>query len=374
MENMSKVFAINLKTRRKMLKLTQKELADKIGYSEKSVSKWESGTSIAPSIILPDLAQALEINMDELFGYTSDPVYYLGVDGGGTKTEFVLTDKEGNVLNRYLLGSGNPVDIGIERTLDVLNTGIMNVCANIPFRKISAFVGLAGGTTGDYKQQIYEFLRKYNFGCINNGSDVQNAVAGALGDKDGIVVIMGTGDIAFSQIDKTLYRTGGFGYLFDEGGSGYSIGRDAILASLKAEEGTGKKTILSNIIAQKFESNSVFNVLSKLYIGGKREIASFAPDVFDAYKKGDMVAKEIIEKNMQQITVLIDDATRHFENKDKIDVVLVGGIAKKSDIILPIINKYINHKDRYNFSIYDAPTVNGALVLAREYKEAKGKC
>jgi 23S rRNA (adenine2503-C2)-methyltransferase len=70
----------------------------------------------------------------------------------------------------------------------------MNVCANIPFRKISAFVGLAGGTTGDYKQQIYEFLRKYNFGCINNGSDVQNAVAGALGDKDGIVVIMGTGE------------------------------------------------------------------------------------------------------------------------------------------------------------------------------------
>ncbi len=373
MENIAKVFAVNLKNRRRMLKLTQKELADKIGYSEKSISKWESGTSVAPSIILPDLAQALEINMDELFGYASGPVYYLGIDGGGTKTEFVLTDREGNVLNRYLLGSGNPVDIGIERTLDVLNTGIMNVCANIPFRKISAFVGLAGGTTGDYKQQIHEFLQKYNFCCVNNGSDVQNAVAGALGDKDGIVVIMGTGDIAFSQIDRTLYRTGGFGYLFDEGGSGYSIGRDAILASLKAEEGTGKKTIISEMISQKFESNCVFDILSKLYIGGKRKIASFAPAVFEAYEKGDKVAKEIIEKNMKQITVLIDDATRHFENQEKIEVVLVGGVSKKSDIILPIIKKYIKNKNKYNFSVYNAPTVNGALALAREYKEANGK-
>jgi len=374
MDNTPKIFAYNLKSRRRFLNLSQKDLAEKIEYSEKSISKWESGMSIAPSIVLPKLAEALETSIDELFGYSDEPVYYLGIDGGGTKTEFLLTDKEGNVLNRYILGSGNPVDIGIENTLNVLNTGIMHVCANIPFRKISAFVGIAGGATGDYKEQIGEFLQKYNFCSVNNGSDVQNAVAGTLGDKDGILVIMGTGDIAYSQIDEKLYRTGGFGYLLDEGGSGYSIGRDAILASLKAEEGTAKKTILVDMFNQKFETKNILDHISKIYIGGKREIASFAPLVFEAYEKGDEVANEILENNFKQIATLVEDASRFFTNEEKINVVFVGGLAKKSDIVLPIIRKHFTNNERFDLSVYTKPTVNGALVLARNPKEVEKKC
>ena len=88
MDNYSKIFADNLRHFRKELKLTQEQLADKLGYTEKAISKWEQGASIPPADTLLMLADALNVGLDDLFSHTSQPTYYLGVDGGATKTAF----------------------------------------------------------------------------------------------------------------------------------------------------------------------------------------------------------------------------------------------------------------------------------------------
>lgn len=361
MDETNNFFASNLKTRRKELGLTQRALADMIGYSEKSVSKWESGSAIAPSAVLPTLAKKLETSIDALLSENGKARYFLGIDGGGTKTEFALADSTGNIVSRVLLDGCNPVDIGIDRTIDILTRGIAAICSNVSNSHISTFAGISGGITGENKERIRAFLERYNFSSCDNGSDAQSAVALALGEADGTAVIMGTGSIAFSREGGVQKRKGGYGYLFDDGGSGFAIGRDAIVASLQAEEGRANDTILLSLLKKVLGVDRLLDALGTLYSGGKRIVASLAPIVFEAYKSGDMTAHAILLANTKAIADLISDAPFVGEKRR---VVLVGGLTAESDIFVPLIEKSLTNPSEYDISSDNRAPIFGALMLA----------
>ena len=361
MDIQSEIFARNLKARRRELGLTQKELADKLGYSEKSVSKWENGLAIAPSAVLPLLAKKLETSIDALLMAGSEDRYYLGIDGGGTKTEFALADSTGAVLSRAILDGCNPVDIGIDRSLDILTRGIAAVCSNVPNSRISVFAGISGGITGENKERIRAFLERYNFISSGNGSDAESAVALALGGGEGTAVIVGTGSIAFTRRGGELTRCGGYGYLFDDGGSGFAIGRDAIVASLRYEEGRGERTTLLSLIKKAMKTDSLLSKLGELYSGGKRIVASFAPLVFEAYKSGDAVATRILSENMKNVADLIKDAP--FVGKKR-RAVLVGGLTHEAEILIPLIKRHLGNPQEYDIKTDSRAPIFGALLLA----------
>lgn len=363
MTNLSEVFANNLKRRRRELKMTQKELADTIGYSEKSISKWESGQAIAPSIVLPELALALKTGIDMLFHSPSSPSYYLGIDGGGTKTELCLADSSGKIIAKVLESGSNPVDIGMQRCLEILSSGIAEVCGDIPTARISVFAGLAGGITGDNQERIAEFLKQYNFANAKNGSDAENVISAALGDENGTIVIMGTGCIAFSQIDGNLIRRRGFGYLFEEGGSGYAIGRDAIVAALYDEEGSGEKTVITECVRELLGERNLLKGLTKFYSGGKKYIASFAPIAINAYKNGDPVASRIIDKNMHAVSLLIE-ATPDTQPEGRQRIAIAGGLSNEGELLIPIIKAHLSSPEKYDIFVSGSAPVLGALKLA----------
>lgn len=361
----SEIFAVNMRQLRKSLGITQKQLGQLLGYSEKSVSKWESGEAVPPSILLPSLAGALRTSIDELFYAESEPLYYLGIDGGGTKTEFLLVDKSGLVIKNIVLSESNPVDVGIDKTFEVLEKGIYESCEGIPFNKVSVFAGISGGITGDNQKKIASFLEGFHFCKFANDSDAKNAVKTALEDDDGIAVILGTGDIAFTQIDCKMHRTGGFGYLFDAGGSGYAIGRDAILYCLKAEEQGKKDSILYNKIKAHYKTENLLDFLSALYEGGKKLIASSANAVFDAFNEGDKASAEILERSFEAVAQLIVDASRDISDKN-IRVCLVGSVAKNNGVVSMIERhlEEISSDKKYNISVCTKQPVVGALRLA----------
>lgn len=101
--NIIELFADNLKRLRKNSKLTQVQLAEIIGYSEKAVSKWECGIAIPPINALFLLSETFNVSLDELFAHASAAKYFLGIDGGGTKTDFALADSNGNIIRRLKL-------------------------------------------------------------------------------------------------------------------------------------------------------------------------------------------------------------------------------------------------------------------------------
>ena len=365
MGDIAKSFAQNLRTRRRALGLTQRELGERLGYSEKAISKWESGGSMPPAIMLPTLASALATTVDELLAEEGEVCYYLGIDGGGTKTEFLLADAEGKKLHRVLLGCCNPNDIGIDASLEVIRRGILEVTGVIPKRQISVFAGIAGSTTGDHHARILSLLEKYRFAAIASDSDAKSAVAAALGRSDGIAVIMGTGSIAFVQLNGMSRRIGGHGYLLGDGGSGFALGRDAIDAALTDEDGCEPKTILRAMIHERLGGERIWDSVSELYRGGKRLIASYAPLVFDAVRSGDAVAEEILRKNMREIARLIHGAASQLPQMRPIPVVLCGGLTRESALWLPILRAALGASIcDYDLRLCDRSMAEGALILA----------
>ena len=365
MRTTEEIFAENFKKRRKELSITQRELAERIKYSEKSISKWETGQGMPPAQLLPTLADILKISIDDMMYNTEEIDYYLGIDGGGTKTEFALANKSGKVIKRIILGACNPVDMGIEKALAVLSSGIDAITDGISPKRISVFAGVAGGITGDNQAKISLFLEKYRFVKYSNGSDAQNAVAAGLCGKDGVAVIIGTGSIAFASCEGVLTRIGGYGYLFGDSGSGFSIGRDGIMAAFSDEDGSGERTMITKLILQKCGKEKMLSCLSYFYDGGKRLIADFSKEVFDAAAQEDKIAVGILKANFSGLSKIIISGIKRVYKGNPIPVVLLGGITKQSDVILPIIKEELKEwNNKCEVSICEGPVVNGALLLA----------
>lgn len=363
MKDYGRIFAANMRTRRHELGLTQRVLGEQLGYSEKAVSKWESGAALPPSALLPRLAEVLQTGIDALMCEQAEIRWFLGIDGGGTKTEIVLTDRAGTVLEHALLGAVNPNDIGFNAACELLNSGILKACGNRPRNKISAFIGIAGGISGDNQRALHDFLEQYRFGACRNGSDAENAVAAALGNSDGIAVILGTGAIAFAQRESHVERFGGYGYLLGDCGSGFSIGRDAIVAALHDEDGSGPHTTLTASVRRQCNGATILEKLTTFYTNSKKTIASYAPLVFQAFEENDNVAKEILSHNMREVAALIRHASRGFTGEEPIRVVLCGGIASHEAIVLPLLKTFAE-PSRYQISVCKRPMWHGALRLA----------
>ncbi len=286
--------------------------------------------------------------------------YLLGIDGGGTKTEFLLTDLKENEIKRTFLGASNPVNIGIENTKSILRQGITEVCKGIDLSEISVFAGLAGGGTGDIKTELFSFLGDFGFGAYSNGRDTDSLVKIALKDENGVAVIMGTGMIAFSSCNGELHRVGGRGYLIDRGGSGFHFGADALNASFEHIDGRGGSGLILELVEKKLGKN-IEAAVPEIYAGGATAVASLAPAIFEAYKQGDDEALIIIERNTYEVARVIKTAWKHVEKGSK--TVICGGLCKQKDILKPFLLKHLGEDSNLIFS--DEPMVNGAVLLAK---------
>lgn len=286
--------------------------------------------------------------------------YLLGIDGGGTKTEFLLTDINGNEIKRSILGTSNPVNTGIEKAKEVLIQGISAVCNDLNFSEISVFAGLAGSASEDINEIFYDFLGTFGFGAYSNGSDADSAVSVSLKGENGVSVIMGTGIIAFSCKDGKKYRIGGRGYLIDKGGSGFCFGSDALNSAYEFIDGRGGSELILKLVEEKL-GQKLKDSVSAIYSGGATYVASFAPIIFEAYKQGDADAERILDKNAYEAAKLISAAKRHLKKDDK--TVICGGLCKQKDILKPFLLKHLEENTSLTFS--DEPIINGAILLAK---------
>ena len=107
-------FARQLRRFRREAGLTQRELGEILAYSPKAVSKWESGRALPPSHLMVALARALHTDLNSLFDCPEEPQFYLGIDGGGTKTDFALANGDGRLLRRLTKGPCNPTAQGVD--------------------------------------------------------------------------------------------------------------------------------------------------------------------------------------------------------------------------------------------------------------------
>ena len=362
--NYEKSFSVNVRRLRKKLNITQKSLADAIGYSEKTVSKWETEGSIPSIDALFRIANIFRVGLEELFR-CDESVYYLGIDGGGTKTELALSDPEGKIVSRLFMDGCNPNTVGIERTKRIIEDGIIQACKDVPLSSVVVYAGIAGCASEIYADEIKTMLEKMSFAAFDVGSDNNNIVAAGLGNNEGITMILGTGICSYVVKKEETKRIAGWGYLFDNGGSAFHIGRDAINAYFSAYDGTGEETTLVQRIKQTFGYSNE-ELLKYLYSGGNKLVSSYAMYVFEEAEKGDKVSVSILKKHIAEIARLIRASLSHFSDYDKkIPVILGGGLTNQRLLVPYLLEALGNDTERCSIQILSVPPVQGALELAK---------
>lgn len=367
MRNYPQLFAANLKRLRKERKMTQRELAEAAGYSEKTVSKWESEAAIPEIGSLFRIAAILHTNIEGLFA--DDERWFLGIDGGGTKTALALADSSGKIVATLRTDCCNPIDIGFERSKEVLSDAVYRICRNIRLSQVTMYAGIAGGTSGGMKEALREFFSGFGFERFDNDSDNKNIIAAGLGDDDGISVILGTGICVWSKSRGKFSRVAGWGYLIDDGGSAYNIGRDALSAYYRASDGSGSETLLTGMINEIIDSPE--ELLKNIYADGKKRIAGFSPLVFKAAEMGDRLSEEILNRNFSFAADLIRVAARAFPAGLQIKVVLAGGLTEQPTCVERLA-KVLGDKKRFDLKILNCEPVEGALRLAAALKNNGG--
>ena len=360
MDDLSLTFARNLKRLRMQKGMTQGQLGDAINYSNKAVSKWESGLGIPGVEVLVRITDVLQADLNELIRQ-KNATYYLGIDGGGTKTAFALADSEGKVLRTARYPGCNPVDIGMQQAQTILKEGIDDILRDIPRSAVSLFAGMAGGTTGDHQQILGQFFRRLGFGSVSNHNDAQNAIAVALKGQDGVLAIMGTGSIVYAVSGERKHRIGGYGYLFGEYGGGYDIGNLGIRAALSASDGSGPETMLRQLVDEKVGSSFPDNIAS-FYKGGKGYVASFAPLVLAAYHAKDPVAEEILRDSIGQLARQIRAAAGMVA--ENAPIVLAGGLIRQAGELLSILKAHLPEEIANRITVCNEEPYLGALLLA----------
>ena len=351
-----KILGKRIKELRLQHGLTQNEFANMLNVSFQAVSNWERG--IAPPDLenLSLIATHFNILVDDLLRPRPDKLL-LGIDGGGTKTKFVVSTMSGNVLKISSSSGSNPNDIGFDKAFSIISEGIHSALMEFPSISF-VFCGIAGMSSGNYRARMIELLQK-KYPSLK--MDVQNDSANlfAFDDDADMTIISGTGSVAFVKRDEGNIRIGGWGYLFDTAGSAYDIGRDAITAALADEDALREPSLLTKLILKKLDSQSIWSNIPALYNGGKPYIASFASVVFEAYSKGDSTAIDIIDKSAKHLGELLELGINQYGARPR--AVASGGVFEHfREIMLPHIKKYSSAE----IIICDLPPIYGACRQA----------
>ncbi|MDQ6678014.1 MAG: ATPase [Acidobacteriota bacterium] len=257
---------------------------------------------------------------------------FLGVDGGQSSTTALIADAAGSVLGSGTSGPCNHVSAGEgrEKLARVLDACVGAACrdAGISDKTVfeAACFGMSGGAA-DKELVVREVIAANKFLVTD---DAVIALAGALGGRPGVVTIAGTGSIALGRNAENRWaRAGGWGHVFGDEGSAFDIVRQALRAALRAEEGWGPQTGLSDLFLSQTGLDSLNSVLHVFYEPSwpRPRVAGLAGEVDRCAREGDKLANEILKGAGQSLALLAQSARQNLWNDDSIvDYSYVGGV------------------------------------------------
>jgi N-acetylglucosamine kinase-like BadF-type ATPase len=307
--------------------------------------------------------------------------YYIGVDGGATRTIAVLGDEKGKILRRGEGGSSSLRNVGIKKAIENIKLAILPLLKNFQGEILSTFLGLPAFEE-EYKNQVKaikkELLKHKEIspifkGKVIIGSDQLVAFRAGTDEKEGIVQIAGTGCVAHGWRKNKEVKVSGWGWLTDEG-SAFWTGQKCLSAIFKDLDGRGKKTLLTPLIFKSLKIKTKEELLKLIYSQNPPEIVPyFSILVEKSAKKGDKVAQEILKEASQQLILTAKTAIKKLNfQKKKFPLVLVGSMFN-SKLILNNFKKEIKKfaPQVEFFQPKKEEVVKGALKLAKEMANSK---
>ena len=256
-------------------------------------------------------------------------MHVLGIDAGGTKTTALLADGDGNVVGEGRAGAANLQTEGELEVEKILHTVIERATDGRHLPLAAVCLGMAGVDREDDARIIRGVMRRLGF--RSNALIVNDAlialVAGA-GPSPGVVVVSGTGSIAYgvNQLGVAA-RAGGWGPTLGDEGSGYWIGRRALAAVMRDVDRRGPNTDLTPLVLRHFELPKPEALVAEIYHQpqGRRAIAALGAVVDRARAEGDPVAIDIMTQAADELALAAASVIARLDMRGEQFVILLSG-------------------------------------------------
>jgi N-acetylglucosamine kinase-like BadF-type ATPase len=296
--------------------------------------------------------------------------YFLGIDGGQSSTIAMIGDATGRIVGWASGGPCNHVAASEARAkfLRAMRTCLVQASTHAGldshkphFR--SACLGMSGGPE-DKAALLNELLDAERVIVTH---DARIALAGATGGKPGVVVIAGTGSIAFGEnAAGETARAGGWGYIFGDEGGGFDIVRQALRAVLSEHEGWGPRTALTPALLEATDTANANETLHRLYTPGwpRSRVAALAPLVDRIAAAGDPVAAAILNNAAHHLAMLAGSVRRQLWREGELSTVSWAGGVFNSAILLERFRMLAQLDGTAVASLPEHSPAVGALLLA----------
>lgn len=295
--------------------------------------------------------------------------YFIGVDGGGTKTAFTLYDECGNAQNQIVLPSCHVLQTTQQQAVDLLKQGIHALLPeDVDLNHVYIGCGLAGyGNDVSLRKEIETRISQSFEGmhyCIAN--DAQIGLLGALEGQEGIFVIAGTGSMGLSYQNGQFKRVGGWGFTLGDEGSAYWLAKQLLQEYTKQIDGRKPRTALVDVVQNACDLKDDYDIISFVNkkLENKRDnIASLAPLVYQLAKDNDPAAHEIYKHLADELSQLIHTLSKDFDQT--INVSYTGGVWKGLSFIRP----YLTLDENVQLIAPKHDPCYGAYLLAKQLKD-----
>jgi len=277
--------------------------------------------------------------------------YFLGVDGGASKTAALVTDDTGKSLGDGVAGPSNHLRVGIETAARNIERAVNKalVTADVASREIVwAYCGIAGADHPAHRQEIVDslniFFPRGNFTVDN---DARIALTGAIGFGAGVVVIAGTGSVAFGRNEAgEEARAGGWGPILGDEGSAYGIARAGLAAVLRAHDGRGPSTKMLEIFSRDHQL-AASEIPRFVYATTTHadDIARYSKLVIEAAEMGDQVAGSILHDAGRELGACVVAVAQRLKLADReFPVAYVGGAFNAGEPLLAPMQQVVGEK------------------------------
>jgi N-acetylglucosamine kinase-like BadF-type ATPase len=260
-------------------------------------------------------------------------MHVLGIDAGGTKTVCLLADEQGRILAEARGAGANLQASGELEVEKVLHQAIEDAIGDRDLRPDAVCLGIAGVDRPKDSEAVIAIMRRLGFKSrtlvVN---DALVALVAGAGDRPGVVIVAGTGSIAYGRdAQGRAARSGGWGYLLGDEGGGFWIGRAALVAVVRQFDGRGPATLLTDLVLDKMSLGTPRELIQAVYDRGmqRQAMSSIAGVVQSAADSGDAVAGEILGRAAGELAAAASSVISRLEMRgDVFPTVLAGGVLR----------------------------------------------
>lgn len=305
--------------------------------------------------------------------------YYLGIDGGGTKTAYLLTDERDTEVMSFTQSGCSYRELGIDGVVRQISQGMSQLLAAAELSpEVVSGIGLGLPCYGESRENDclleQEFARLFAGKKYVLANDVKVGWAGSLGLKPGINIVAGTGSIAYGENAKgESARSGGWSTFFGDEGSCYWLGRRTMELFFKEMDYREPRGSLYSVVMEHFgltDPVDAIDLWEREYVPCRDQVAALQKLLLRAAEDGDGAAIRLYEEAVKELYLIIRSTASALQlGGESFAVSYSGGLFHAEPFVLPQLKEYVSGLGGYLKKPMFSP-VQGAVLLAKKAERA----